>query len=111
MIACVSPAEWNVGETVNTLKYANCVRNICNRAVINEREDGWDDVKWLQNMVTRLRKELKGIKDSTSSGSELNSINLDHELDGTSRLVLQQFVIFSCSTMNSANSLLSRLRS
>lgn len=63
MIACVSPAEWNAGETINTLKYANRARNIKNRAVLNEREDGWDDVEWLQGTVTRLRKELKVIKD------------------------------------------------
>jgi hypothetical protein len=63
MIACVSPAEWNAGETINTLKYANRARNIKNRAVVNEREEGWEDIEWLQGMVTRLRKELKGIKD------------------------------------------------
>ena len=63
MIACVSPTEWNAAETVNTLKYANRARNIKNRAVVNEREEGWDDVEWLQNMVTRLRKELKGLKE------------------------------------------------
>jgi hypothetical protein len=63
MIACVSPAEWNANETLNTLKYANRARNIKNRAVLNEREDGWDDVEWLQGTVTRLRKELKVIKD------------------------------------------------
>ncbi|KAI9465965.1 kinesin-domain-containing protein, partial [Lactarius psammicola] len=63
MIACVSPAEWNAAETVNTLKYANRARNIKNRATINEKEEGWDDVEWLQGMVTRLRKELKAIKE------------------------------------------------
>lgn len=63
MIACVSPAEWNAGETVNTLKYANRARNIKNRVTVNEREEGWDDVEWLQGMVTRLRKEMKGIKE------------------------------------------------
>ncbi|OBZ65664.1 Kinesin-like protein KIF21B [Grifola frondosa] len=63
MIACISPAEWNTAETVNTLKYANRARNIKNRAVVNEKEEGWDDVEWLQGMVTRLRKELKGIKE------------------------------------------------
>ncbi|KAI0256455.1 kinesin [Lactifluus subvellereus] len=63
MIACVSPAEWNAAETINTLKYANRARNIKNRATINEKEEGWDDVEWLQGMVTRLRKELKAIKD------------------------------------------------
>jgi hypothetical protein len=63
MIACVSPVEWNAAETVNTLKYANRARNIKNRATINEKEEGWDDVEWLQGMVTRLRKELKVIKE------------------------------------------------
>lgn len=63
MIACVSPAEWNANETVNTLKYANRARNIKNRAVVNEKEDGWDDVEWLQAQVSRLRKELKTIKE------------------------------------------------
>ncbi len=63
MIACVSPAEWNVGETVNTLKYANRARNIKNKAEIREKEDGWDDIEWLQTMVTRLRKELKTLKE------------------------------------------------
>ena len=63
MIACVSPVEWNAAETVNTLKYANRARNIKNRATINEKEEGWDDVEWLQGMVTRLRKEVKAIKE------------------------------------------------
>lgn len=60
MIACVSAAEYNALETVNTLKYAN--RAMKNQAVINE-EEGWDDVEWLQGMVTRLRKEVKAIKE------------------------------------------------
>jgi kinesin family protein 4/21/27 len=64
MIACVSPAEWNAAETINTLKYANRARNIKNRAVINQKEEGWDDVEWLQTTVTRLRKELKALKES-----------------------------------------------
>lgn len=79
MIACVSAAEWNAAETVNTLKYANRARNIKNRAVINEKEEGWDDVEWLQGMVTRLRKEMKAIKEggsitvSTSAGNSEGS--------------------------------------
>ncbi|KAG8958268.1 hypothetical protein FRC00_002888, partial [Tulasnella sp. 408] len=63
MIACVSPAEWNALETVNTLKYANRARNIKNRAEVREKEDGWDDLEWLQGMVTKLRKELKTLKE------------------------------------------------
>ncbi|KAI0672882.1 kinesin [Trametes maxima] len=71
MIACVSPAEWNANETVNTLKYANRARNIKNRAVVNEKEEGWDDVEWLQGMVTRLRKELKTIKEGGGASSSV----------------------------------------
>ncbi|KAF8517592.1 kinesin-domain-containing protein [Hysterangium stoloniferum] len=87
MIACVSPAEWNVGETVNTLKYANRARNIRNRAVVNEKEDGWDDIEWLQNMVTRLRKDLKSIKEGTNLSGPT-----EQETDAPSRVALQQFV-------------------
>ncbi|KAL1925819.1 uncharacterized protein VTP21DRAFT_702 [Calcarisporiella thermophila] len=35
MIACVSPAEYNLTETINTLKYANRARNIKNNASVN----------------------------------------------------------------------------
>ena len=40
MITCISPAEWNTGETINTLKYANWAHNIKNCAVVNVKEDG-----------------------------------------------------------------------
>ncbi|PFH54245.1 hypothetical protein AMATHDRAFT_135365 [Amanita thiersii Skay4041] len=86
MIACVSPAEWNAAETLNTLKYANRARNIKNRAIINEREEGWDDVEWLQATVTRLRKELKSLK-------ETGVVPIaDHpmETEGASKKVLAQ---------------------
>ena len=73
MIACVSPSEWNHGETVNTLKYANRARNIRNRAEIREKEDGWDDLEWLQTMVTKLRKELKALKEGGPTSSPASS--------------------------------------
>lgn len=63
MIACVSPVEYNVGETINTLKYANRARNIKNKAKITQIEDGWDDLEWLQGTVARLRTEVKGLKE------------------------------------------------
>lgn len=62
MIACVSPTEYNVSETVNTLQYANRARNIKNKAELNEVEVGWDDIDYLQTLVQRLRKELSIIK-------------------------------------------------
>ncbi|KDQ61130.1 hypothetical protein JAAARDRAFT_32135 [Jaapia argillacea MUCL 33604] len=91
MIACVSPAEWNAGETVNTLKYANRARNIKNRAVINEKEEGWDDVEWLQTTVTRLRKELKVIKET--GGKFIGGPGEVSEVpEGASKKVLEQMV-------------------
>lgn len=33
--ACVSPADTNAEETLNTLKYANRARNIQNKAVVS----------------------------------------------------------------------------
>ncbi|EST05085.1 Kinesin, motor domain protein [Kalmanozyma brasiliensis GHG001] len=72
MIACVSPTEYNVSETVNTLQYANRARNIKNKAELNEVEVGWDDVDYLQTLVQRLRKELSIIK-----GVGKGSVDLD----------------------------------
>lgn len=94
MIACVSPAEWNIGETVNTLKYANRARNIKNRAEIKEKEDGWDDLEWLQSMVTKLRKELKVIKEGGTipNGGALVAGVPHVELEGASQKVLHQMV-------------------
>ncbi|KAJ3930198.1 MAG: kinesin domain-containing protein [Lentinula lateritia] len=88
MIACVSPAEWNAAETINTLKYANRARNIKNRAVVNEKEDGWDDVEWLQGTVTRLRKEVKTLK----SGGSISSIDvaIPEPVEGAGKKVLAQ---------------------
>lgn len=34
-LACVSPADTNAEETLNTLKYANRARNIQNKAVVS----------------------------------------------------------------------------
>lgn len=92
MIACVSPTEWNVGETVNTLKYANRARNIKNRAVVNEREDGWDDIEWLQGTVSRLRKELKQLKEGGGVASVFGESRcvVPEVLEGSNKKILAQ---------------------
>ncbi|KIY36221.1 kinesin family member 21A [Cryptococcus gattii E566] len=58
MIACISPIEANIGETLNTIKYASRARNIRNSVKVNQVEAGWDDVEYLQNTVLKLRKQL-----------------------------------------------------
>jgi hypothetical protein len=61
MIACVSPIEYNISETLNTMKYASRARNIRNIARANQVEAGWDDVEHLQNTVLKLRKQLSEV--------------------------------------------------
>ncbi|UZJ52336.1 hypothetical protein CBS101457_001656 [Exobasidium rhododendri] len=81
MIACVSPTEYNVSETINTLQYANRARNIKNKAELNEVEIGWEDVEYLQSQVMKLRKEmqlLKGFKVGTA-GSDATIKAIDQK--------------------------------
>ncbi|XP_073276005.1 kinesin-like protein KIN-4A [Primulina huaijiensis] len=51
MIACISPADINAEETLNTLKYANRARNIQNKPVINRDP--------LSNEMMRMRQQLE----------------------------------------------------
>ncbi|KAJ1968207.1 hypothetical protein IWQ62_001381 [Dispira parvispora] len=59
MLACVSPSESNILETINTLKYANRARNIKNRVTINiDPFDHSTDINVLRMEIKRLRSEL-----------------------------------------------------
>lgn len=81
MIACVAPTEYNVGETVNTLQYANRARNIKNKAERNEVEVGWDDLEHLQTTVTRLRKQLAVMRASKGGTADAGALAaLDSEV-------------------------------
>jgi hypothetical protein len=57
MIACVSPADSNFSETLNTCKYANRARNIQNKAVVNLDAASMEKAL-LRQENQRLRKEL-----------------------------------------------------
>ncbi|KAI8376166.1 P-loop containing nucleoside triphosphate hydrolase protein [Radiomyces spectabilis] len=96
MIACVSPAEHNLSETINTLGYANRARNIKNRVEKNEAEE-WmttDNVSLLRNMIEKLKNELRaksslphlisrhedGIGPPTPDGGELEQLYQNQQL-------------------------------
>ncbi|XP_030933548.1 kinesin-like protein KIN-4C [Quercus lobata] len=57
MIACVSPADTNAEETLNTLKYANRARNIQNKAVIN-RDPMAAQMQRMRSQIEQLQTEL-----------------------------------------------------
>ncbi|KAI7882048.1 kinesin-domain-containing protein [Lichtheimia hyalospora FSU 10163] len=76
MIACISPAEINLVETVNTIKYAHRARNIKNRVERNEAEE-WltnDNPEFLRGIISKLKGEVRNLK-SSSSTSTANSSN------------------------------------
>lgn len=50
MIACISPADINAEETLNTLKYANRARNIQNKPIVNRNP--------MSNEMQRMRQKL-----------------------------------------------------
>jgi kinesin family protein 4/21/27 len=76
MIACVSPIEFNVTETLNTIKYASRARNIKNAAKINAVEAGWDDVEHLQNTVLKLRKQVAVLEaEGKAGGSAIGTMS------------------------------------
>ncbi|XP_065875240.1 kinesin-like protein KIN-4A isoform X3 [Euphorbia lathyris] len=57
MIACISPADINAEETLNTLKYANRARNIQNKLVVN-RDLISNEVQQMRQQVRYLQAEL-----------------------------------------------------
>jgi hypothetical protein len=64
MIACVSPAEINLTETINTIKYAYRARSIRNKTEKNETEE-WmtsDNVDHLRHIIAKLKAEVKSLK-------------------------------------------------
>ncbi|XP_023214292.1 kinesin-like protein KIF16B, partial [Centruroides sculpturatus] len=63
MIAAISPAECNYGETLSTLRYANRAKNIINKPTINEDPN----VK----LIRELRNEIAHLK--SLLGDSINS--------------------------------------
>jgi hypothetical protein len=62
MVACVSPADVNFDETLTTLRYANRVRNIRNKPVVNR------DVNALQ--ISNLRQEIQSLRQALEAASK-----------------------------------------
>ncbi|KZV54561.1 hypothetical protein F511_01359 [Dorcoceras hygrometricum] len=58
MIACISPADINAEETLNTLKYANRARNIQNKPVVN-RDPISNEMLKMRQQLEYLQAELR----------------------------------------------------
>ncbi|XWS23987.1 hypothetical protein CRYUN_Cryun28dG0062500 [Craigia yunnanensis] len=90
MIACVSPADTNAEETLNTLKYANRARNIQNKAVIN-RDPMAAQLQRMRSEIEQLQAELLFYRgDGTASFDELQILKHKVSLLEASNAELQQ---------------------
>ncbi|XP_010439022.1 PREDICTED: kinesin-like protein KIN-4A isoform X2 [Camelina sativa] len=69
MIACISPADINAEETLNTLKYANRARNIRNKPVVN-RDPVSSEMLKMRQQVEYLQAELS-LRNGGSSCAEI----------------------------------------
>ncbi|KAI7898697.1 uncharacterized protein BX663DRAFT_523777 [Cokeromyces recurvatus] len=92
MIACVSPLESNLPETLNTLQYANRARNIKNRSERNQQEE-WmvtDNIELLRSLISKLKTELTNLKrDSLSNKVTTGFLEEEEEEDDDEqRLIL-----------------------
>ncbi|KAF0443114.1 kinesin-domain-containing protein [Gigaspora margarita] len=106
MIACVSPVEYNIHETISTLKYANRARNIKNSAIVNQEETGWQDIEYLQTLVLKLRAEIKTLKNSdalNSPSSQPDIIDLQQNYFGSEPTSTSNLIIDSISEENKEN--------
>ena len=65
MVACISPADANLDETLNTLKYANRARNIVNTPIVTFDENSPDAalrVAKLRRALAAARSEIAHLK-------------------------------------------------
>ncbi|KAK1559754.1 hypothetical protein Q3G72_017978 [Acer saccharum] len=83
MIACVSPANTDAEETVNTLTYANRARNIQNKAVIN-RNPMAAEMQRMRSQIEQLQAENQFYRGS----SPLDELQLAMQ---SSKLAMQSY--------------------
>ncbi|KAH0908496.1 hypothetical protein HID58_031817, partial [Brassica napus] len=72
MIACISPADINAEETLNTLKYANRARNIRNKPIVNRDPVSSEMIK-MRQQLEYLQAELS-LRNGGTSCAELQAL-------------------------------------
>lgn len=74
MIACVSPADYNMDETVSTLRYADRAKQIKNKPIVNQ-DPKTAEINKLNLIIQQLRLDLLNIAAAnTENGSAPESI-------------------------------------
>ncbi|XP_050949277.1 kinesin-like protein KIF16B [Labeo rohita] len=87
MIATVSPADVNYGETLSTLRYANRAKNIINKPTINEDSN--------VRLIRELRAEIARLKALLAQGNQIalldspTALSMEEELHHNEARVLE----------------------
>eukprot|EP00898_Chlorokybus_atmophyticus_P000842 jgi/Chlat1/1759/Chrsp134S02085 len=82
MIACVSPADKNYAESLNTLRYANRARNIQNTPTVNRMDTGAE--------VARLRAQIKVLQMELQRAREANGFTMRSDISFEDYEVMQR---------------------
>jgi hypothetical protein len=69
MVACISPADANLDETLSTLKYANRARNITNKPTLNLSANASEEVAKLRRALAASRAEVEHLRASGGTAS------------------------------------------
>ncbi|KAL2419486.1 Kinesin-like protein KIF21A [Exophiala dermatitidis] len=79
MIACVTPAEFHLSETLNTVQYAQRARNIQSKPKIQQIDEGGDK----QAIIDRLRAEIAFLRQQIRSAesTEQQSVGMPERGD------------------------------
>ncbi|KAJ3284106.1 hypothetical protein HK104_010084 [Borealophlyctis nickersoniae] len=78
MIACITPLEEDMEESLNTLKYANRARKIQNKPVVNTVDQKAAKFASMQQKIDQLEAQVRGIEASGVS-AELNGNHDDDD--------------------------------
>ncbi|KAJ3035425.1 hypothetical protein HDV00_003979 [Rhizophlyctis rosea] len=83
MIACISPLEDDMEESLNTLKYANRARNIQNKPVMNSVDLTATRLADMQQKIDLLEAEAEDRRNQETEEQETKGMNLQalHEMD------------------------------
>ncbi|KAJ8045153.1 Kinesin-like protein KIF16B [Holothuria leucospilota] len=91
MVATISPADVNYGETLSTLRYANRAKDIINKPTINE-DPNIKLIRELRAEITRLKKRLGDMGgEETSNETETAVVDKLHENEARVKILTEEW--------------------
>uniref|UniRef100_A0AAR5QK46 Kinesin motor domain-containing protein n=2 Tax=Dendroctonus ponderosae TaxID=77166 RepID=A0AAR5QK46_DENPD len=77
MIACISPADYNLEETISTLRYADRARKIKNKPTVNQ-DPKTAEINELKRQLKLLQLQMAGQGDIIMSSSDIDRLRAEN---------------------------------